>query len=562
MGPGEPKPLNKVLGEQNLWKFTISFSDDPIAGHFKYKYGIYKKGHDFKIPIFGTRIGIFSTDPSYCEERAERRVKSEVEFDVFHYPDDRNHHYSSLPQSVIFYIQLLLPSVLPLAIPEILPQVESLNFQSLTTKHREDIIRWMVEQISTKFLTDSQCLYLCVVLGHIQSNSAPNLSFPSGYKTGKTCDRLLECLSVFASSNILSKSDLKALKAVATLLVENSSRPGWLTLAAYFYSYFGVKFLLEKEYTAGLNNRYDVKEYQKTVNELFLSVKDMKNEDDKVVHQHLLLVVLKSAPMLNTALDLFKRSDVRKFFGNEDEMVSFFVKFYQDRQRGTSTHMKIGAKLEEFFQIPKMFREKVQKLLYPILLDCAKSADELKAEHVKIFLNSMIQQDVLALEQVHALLIELSKSKSVPRQDLVLKVLNNDLFQLHWYETQYEKKLLICRSWVFTRISNILSRRVSGLDKIKTVYQAIDCIMRCTLNITNAILAQDVSTYIVEKTLATEDALSVLHAFASIEQCTAIVQDCYKSHVRKILAPKVVKKSSKLLEECSTSRYVYTLIMG
>ena len=549
------------MGKDNLWKLTIPFQDDPTTGCFKYKYGIYSKGHDFKLPLFGTRIGMLSKDPSYCEERGERRVMSEVQLDVFHYPDNRNYMFQTVPQSVIFYVQWLFSSVFPSTVSEFLTQIERLNFRSLSTKHVETIVDWIVKQASANPITEVQCLYLCIVLGHTESNYFySSLFFPSGHQTVKACDRLLQCFSGSIISNLLSTSNLKSLKKIATLLVRNSSSPGWLTLAAYFYPYLGIKYLLGKEYTSGLDYRYDVAEYQKWMKALFLNVKGMENRDDQFAHQKLLLLVLKSAPVFDAALDLLERSDVRGFFANEDEMVDFFVKFYQARQRDTSTHKEIGAKLVEFFQIPKMFRGKMHKFLYPILLEYAKSDDKLKDEHEKVFLKSIISERFLAMEQVLFLLMELSKSKSVPRQNLLLKILSNELFEKDWHETQLVQKVGICKSWVISRVNyHMRAGSIDGLDKTKTVYEAINAVMRCSVNVTNVTLAQDVSIFVVGKFLGNEDALSILQAFASVEKCVTVVQDCYKSHVRKILerTPKVVKKSSTFLEECSSSRYAF-----
>jgi hypothetical protein len=548
------------MGIENLWKFTAFLHDDPITGRFKYKYGIYSKGHDFKVPIFG-RIGMFSKDPSYCEERGERSVKSEVQFDVFHYPDSRNYQYQTVPRSVIFYLQWLFPSVFPSTISEFLTHIEKLNFKSLTAKHVEIIVDWIVKQASANSVTDFQCVYLCIVLGHIESNYFySTLSFPSGHQTAKACDRFLQCLNALVNSNLLSISNLKILKKVATLLVKNSSSPGWLTLAAYFYPYLGIKFLLSKEYTTGLIYRYGVKEYQKWLKALFLNVKEMENRDDQFAHQRLLFLVLKSAPILDAALELFERTNVRGFFRNEDEMVDFFFKFYQDRHGDTGTHKETGAKLTEFFKIPEIFRSKMHKFLYQILLDYAKSDDELKDEHEKIFLNSIISINVLDMEEVLCLLMELSKSKSVHCQNLLLKILDNQLFKQGWHETQLARKVGICKSWVMTRVNNNMRAfSIDGLDKTKVVFEAINAIMRCSLNISNVTLANDVSTHVVERVLGKEDAISILQAFASIEKFVPVVQDCYKSYVRKILeqTPKVVKKSSKFLMECSTSRYAF-----
>ena len=558
--PNDIRPLYRVMGKENLWKLTLPSDFDPIKARFKYKYGIRIKGHDVKVPVFGFRIDMLSKDPSYCEERSERSVKSEVQLDVFHYPDSRNYMFQTIPQSVIFYVQWFFCSVFPSTVSEFLIQIEGLDFKSLvgSAKHVQSFVNWILTQASANFVTDVQCLYLCIVLGHMESNSFyNNLSIPSGQQTAKACDRLLQCLSAKDYSSYLPTLNLKVLKKVSTLLVEKSSRPGWLTLAAYFYPYFGIKFLLDKEYARGLNYKYDIEEYKNTLKTLFLNPKEIKNQDDRIAHQKLLHVVLKSAPVLSAALDLFKRSDVQKYFASDDETVNFFVKCYQDRRQNTTTRKEIGAKLIEFFQIPKMFRDKMHKSLYPILLDYAKSEDELKDEQVDIFLNSIIMEDVLAAEQVFALLVELSKSRLVARRNLLLEILNNKLFEQFWQEAPLAKKVTICKSWVMTRVNYMRGGSISGVDKTKAVYEAIDTIMQCSLNVNNQNLVEDVSKYVVEKILVNEDGISVLQAFASIEKCAVVVQECYKSHAKKILeqAPKVVRKSSKFLKDCSSSRY-------
>ena len=542
------------MGIQNVWRCTIPFQFDPIQTSFKYKYTIHSKGHDFKIPLFG-RIGFFSTDPSYCEERSDRRLKSEVQLDVFHYPNDRSYQFQTVPQSVIFYVQWLFSSVIPSTISEFLTQIERLDFKSLSTQHVKHMIDWIVKQATNTSVTNVQCFYLCIILGHIDENHMYYLPFPiSDRQTNAACDRLLQSFNTCATSHLFTQSNVRILRKVATLLVQKCSSPGWLTLAAYFYPHLGIKFILGKEFAGGLNHRYTVEDYQKTVNTLVQNINEIKSRDDQIAHQKMLLLAMKNAPVFVTALDLSKSPDIPKFFANEDEMVKFFVKFCQESQLNTSKYKDTGKQLIEFFQIPIIFRCKMYKSLYPILLDYAKSNDELKDAHVKIFLKSIISEDMLPLEHVLGLLMELSKSISVPRQNLLLEILNNESFEQDWQETGLARKVEICRSWVLTRVNNTRANRLSGLEKTKAVYKAIDAIMRCSLNMVNETLAQDVSTHVVEKILRTEDALSVLQAFAGIEKCTIVVQECYKSHVRKILTPKVVKKSSTFLEGYSTSR--------
>ena len=556
MDSEDARPLCRVLEIDNLWKFTCLFRSDLGTDRLKYKYVIYSKGHDFKLPLFG-RIGLFSQDPSYCEERGERSVKSEVQFDVFHFPGNRLYYDDTLPQSVVFYLQLLFSSVHPTTVSEFISQIERLNFTSLKSKHVTCSVNWIVKEALERSISDVQCLYLCIVLGRIEEKFLYGLTFPKGDRTAEACDRLLQGFSA-VDCNILSTLNFQIVKKVAVLLVENCSSPGWLTLAAHFYPVFGVKFVLGKKYSSSLKHRYDVSEYQKMVRALLLHVKETENRDDQLAHQRLLLLVLESAPVLSVALKLSERSDVCRFFANDDEMVSLFVKFCQEWQRDSSIN-DTGAKMVDFFQIPNKFRCKMHKLLYPILLEYAKSDDKLKDEHVEIFLQSIISDDVLADFQIFALLMELSKSKSVSRQNLLLEILNNKLFEQFWHEAALAKKVDICKTWVMTRVNYILGSSANGVDKTKAVYEAIDAIMRCSLNIRNQSLVQDVSKYIVEKILGNEDGISVLQAFTSIEKCVSVVQECYKSHAKKILehAPKVVRKSKKFLKDCSSSRYAY-----
>lgn len=539
------------MGASNLWKITVSFRNDPVTSRFKYKYTIHCKGHDFKLPWIG-RIDVFSKDPSYCEERGERTVQSEVQFDVFHYPDNRSHMHETIPQSVIFYVQWMFPSIYPSTIHEFLVQLEYLRFKSLGVKGSK-LIDWILKQASSFSITDAQCLYLCYVLGHIQANSFYSLSFPSGIQ--EECDRLLRSFIPCFNSDFISTLNPKILKEVAVLLVQNSSTPGWLTLAACFYPYLGIKFLLDKQYASCLKYTYHVEEYEKVVSVLFSKVKKMKSGDDKYAHKRMLDLVLNRAPDLCSALSLSERTDVCELFGSDDEMVYFFVKFCQDKLKDTSTHKETGAKLADFFLIPKIFRSKMNKSLFPILLEYAKSDQDLKEGHVKIFLDS-ISESSLSLDQVVALLMELSKSTSGPRQKLLLDILDNKRFEKNWHEIQLAQKLAICTSWIITRV--VRASHHHGFDKTKKVYAAVDAIVNCSLNITNTTLAEEVSTNVVTKILGNEDAVTVLQAFPSIEKCGPVVQSCYKSHVRKMLeqSPRVVKKSSKFLKDCSYSRYV------
>ena len=549
LGHDEVIPLELVDGHSNMWRHSAMLPGDPIKHQFKYKYDIRSKGQDITIPF----VGIRSNNPTYCVEFSERRVESQAQFDVFHFPEDKVYFSETNPEAVIFYLKLLLQAVHPSSISETLTQIESLRFITLSVKHVKECVNWIVDHASSYSVSDVQRLYLCITLGHLKYFSS-SLPFPNDDKTAEACDRLLQCLNACVDSNFLSTSSLECLKKIAVILVENSSTPGWLTLATHFYLYLGIEFVIDTNNSRGLKYRYDVKEYKKMAGALLSHIKK-RNGYDQVAHQNLLDLVLDHAPNLEAASEVFESVDFCWFFTNEDEK----VKFYQGTTRGTSTQKKsVGAKLIEFYNTLEKIRGRTNKFLFSTLLEYSKSDEELNDEHAQIFQRSIISGKYLDMNQVLAVLMELSKSKSIPRQNLLLEILNKELFEQQWRTTQLARKVEICKSWVINRmVNNSRASSLGGADKIAAVYGAIDAIMQCSLNISNKPLAQNLSTYAAEKLLRNEDAISFLQTFVSIEKCVGVVQECYISHVRKILvqAPKVVKKSSMFLKECSNSRY-------
>ena len=560
LGPDEyePVPLTRVDGESYLWKCSLCFPADPIKDSLKYRYGMYRKKHNLHVPFVG-KFGL-GKDFTYCEEAVSKRVRAQVQFDVFCLPEDRQFIWETTPKAVVFYLKWLLPLVHPSSICETLDQIKNLNFGLLRKKHVKFCVDWIVEQALNTIVTNPQRLYLCIILGHLKRFSSHALPLARVKKIAKACDHLLDCLITCVYSNFLSASDLKLLENIAVVLVENSSSPGWLTLAAYFYPYFGVEFILQNKYVRGLNYRYEDEKYHRMAGLLLINIK-IKSRDDQIIHKDLFGFLLKNAPTLDDALKIFTSPEGSKFFENDDESANFFFEFYHSKLKQDRTQNKsAGDKLVEFFQIPDSIREKMHEILFPLLVEYIKSDEEIKDEQVNIFLTSIIFDDYLDMDRVLEILSELAKSNSFPRQHLLLDILDSEPFREDWRQTSLEEKVNICKSWVITRLKNERwGNRLGGVNKIAAVYGAIDAIMKRSLNISDKALIQEVSSFVVETILRNEDAISVLKAFHSVEKCVIPVQDFYKNHLRKMLgqAPNVVKKSSNILEECSSSRYVY-----
>jgi hypothetical protein len=547
-------PLKRVDGHSNLWENSAMLPGNPIKDRFKYKYGL-RKGQSVTARLLSP-TGELGKNSLYCEESDEKQVESQTQFDVFHFPEEK-YKSETVAEAIIFYLKWLLQFVKPSTISKILTQIESLHFISLCPKHVKECVNWIVEHALSG--SDVHRFYLCIVLSHLNLFLSP-LQLPNDDKTTEACDRLLQCLKTYVFFSILSLLNIERLRKIAVILVKNSSTPGWLTLAAYFCRYLGIDFVLDKYNTNGLDYKYDGDEYKKIV--LLLLSTNTANADNLKAHQDLLCRVLRDAPTLDVALELFENPDVLWFFTNEAKKADFFAKFYQSTTRATITQQEsAGAKLVEFYKIPNKIRGRMQKDLVSILLEYAKSDEELNDEHADIFLKliiSLISGKYFDINQVHMVLIELSESKFVPRQNLLLEILDEQPFQQYWHDMYFQRKVDICESWIMTQVNNKMrANSLGGMDKIVTVYEAFDAIMQSSLNNSNTYLARKVSINVVERILKKEDVISVLQAYVGIEECVTVVQECYISHVRKILvqASKVVKRPSKFLNKNSSNRY-------
>lgn len=532
-GPGEfdKQKLERVEGESKLWKCSLSLAGDPIGEGLMYKYGLKSKKR--LIPLVNARVG-YGNDPSYCDENGERRVLSQDRLDVFTFPSkDEKDIKESISMSVVFYLKWFFQEVLSSSMCEILARIKELRFSELQKKHLKGCVNWIVEQALNKSVNNQQQLYLCIVLGHLEGFWSP-VTLSSSNNIAKACDRLLDCLNAC----VYSAPDLQLLEKIAVLLVKNSSRPGWLTLAAYFHPYLGIEFILENKSAGDLKYVYDDKEFWSTV-ELLLSNIEIESSTLK----NLLHFVLKLAPTSDCAFKFFTHPKCRKVFENDDKFDDSFIELYKSKN-AKSQNKSVGAKLCEFFKLPKGIRAKMQDFLFRILLEFSKSDEELKDEQVNIFLTSVILED-FSMDQVREILLGLSKSSR--RHDLLLNILEGRSFWEAWQKVPHVDKVNICKSWVITRVTNEgWGNRLGSVDKVAAVFGAIDAIMKLSLNVSDNDLVQKVSSFVVETILRNEYASNVLNAYPHIEKCTTSVQDFYKCFASKKIEemPNEVKKSS------------------
>ena len=559
--------MYRVESGIKLWHYRLPVSCDLQNQNIEYRYRVFIPGHDSKIPFFGRwlskddvlidEIGKrcikpLSKDDTVLDETGKRNIIPYVQYEVFHFPQDLRYYPESVPQSFIFYIKWLLKSVDMTSISQILQQVEGMFYANFTARHVREFISWVVEQVIGPSVTDTQRLYLCVILGHLRQKCDAYFDLPCSHDSKKACDRLLDSFTTRVHAPFLSSSSLTILEKIASTLVENSSSPGWLNLAATFYPYLGARYVIQKGTYCNMHYNYDIKEYQ-TLTEILLKNINITLEE-KRVHLDLLQMVLKIAPNNETVVALFDNPDTNQFFKDEPEKEDFFVKIFQEAHC-SGTASDVGAKLVELLNIPKKLREKLCRLVKSSLSAFVRSSEEQKEEHSNAFLNLLVFGQCLNKSDVVGLLVEISRSKSVPRHKLLLKILNSSLFRNDWHNTTMAQKVKICSTWVTTKVANEMCTN-SRIDKTTAVYHGIEELMCCSLNKSNTKLAEEVSQTVTQNMLENEESLSVLKAFVNIEQYSTVVQDCYKTHVKEILGRdrRLIKKSLKVLEGRSSSR--------
>ena len=555
-GGEKPISLHRVGSEIKLWHYELPLSCDFQNQHIEYRYRVFVKGHDSNFPVFGR---FFRKDASVMDEVGKRIIKSNKQYDVFHFPDDIRYFSESIPRSVMFYISWLLQAVNTSNISQILEEVEEMRFTYFSAKHVRELIAWVVEQVVEKSTTDAEALYLCIVLGHLSQKHSKHFRFPND-NTKKAFDRLLDSFRSSVLAPFCSASSLGILDNFASVLVQCSNSPCWLNLVATFYPYLGVHYLLKKKHDTDFKEaRYDMKEYRKLMDMLLKNVDITKEEEHE--HQCLLQAVLERAPNNDAVVELFDKADTDKFFEDEGKKEDFFVKFYQDNHYN-ATRRGTGEKLVELLKIPRTLRGKLYRLVNSCLLDFVRSGEKMEEEQIKAFIDLIISDQCLQEPQVNDLLIEISRSKSVDRHKLLLKILETSQFRDNWHLTSMTQKIRICSSWVTNKVTNEMSIR-NGIDKTTAVYHGLELLMCCPLNKSYNQLAEEVSRTVNENLLRNEESLSVLRAFGNISKYSTVVQDCYKAHVKEILCRdrRVIKRSVNVLDEYSNSRYVIIVIV-
>lgn len=477
-------------------------------------------------------------------EAGLRRINSPTQYDAFHFQGDSKYRYETLPHSTIFYTEWLLYYVNQQSIKDILMQIESMDFSTFSLKLVKEFVENVLKLAASPSSNDVQCLYLSVVLGHLAKNNS-TFAFPFDSKNAKlTIDRLLRGIANCAQLDLLPRSSLQILEEIAPSLVNACSNPGWLTLAAFFSPYLGLKYVVRARMTS---EKYHNKEYQGLLNLLLpVLVKEEGDDDEtKRLHRRLMLRVLQTAPNHEAVLSLYQHPDLHHYFTSLVNKEDLFIEYYQSSLHKVSSP---GEKLIELTKIPAQIRTLMLSKIKSTMLEFLKSPQEPKKEQLQAF-----QKLIMCLPPEDATDVLKSTSKSPHHHDLVLNILSKMEFDASWRRVSLSDKVDICSAWI---AGMLRAKPKEENDKGKTTaaYEAVKKLMSSLYTEDKALISK-VCNYVAERILQNVDVTSILRSFKSIENLPEIIQECYKDHVRCMLQkqPRLVRKAIEELDRSSPS---------
>ena len=535
-------PLNPVesSGAVQLWKVTHIIPSDVNKPQYNY---IISSTDTDKL------VGKFFRQESngYFKDTRKRKIGSPVRLDVLRFTTNNNHFCEIVSRAYLFYADWLLRSVNTGNIKMNLAQIINLGFSSLNLKDVKRWLEWFLKTAASP-VDNVHCLYLCVVLAHLPGKFVQHLQrlFLNDKRTKCAFDRLLQCLEACSNSNFLSPSSLKLLKKIAYILVMNSSCPGWLTFAAHFYPYFGVKYVVVNSMP---RRNYERDKYRRMFHLLLSHVTVNQHKADPALHQTLLQKIRQNAPDMDAARELSECENVNLFFASGAEKEDFFANVSRNRSAGKSA--KPVKKLDEIAKILKMGSPEISRdVVHTSMLAFATSVGGPKQNEVEAFFQLIASDQDMPIDKVQTVLEQLSKSKSVRHHNLLQELLSRKVFEGRWEKVSFVHKLSICTSWIDTQGSSETQKHGSGTI---TVYRAIDDIMSCSLNVSDTDLAEHLWKNVSKRH---EGVGSILKAFKNVENFSSVVQEGYKNHVNAILKENahLLRKPSKTLKQWSESR--------
>ena len=373
------------------------------------------------------------------------------------------------------------------------------------------------------------------------------LPLPNNEKTKQACDKLLENLANCVRKGFqIPENCLKLVKSSASVLVQGSSNPGWLTFAAYFTRFFGMNYVLSIKMEPCEYSKEDFTNLFSVMLNKMLSVKNA-HPDERVFYKPFLERILQFVSNDDDLFQMYKRQDVFRFFHSSNERENFFVQFYEANLH--SRARDLGEILKYLERFPEKFRDKMSGIIYGYLQHFIDTVAEPSPNDMEVIFHLI--SDSLSDEKVRCLLIYLSTSNSAFHHDLLKQLLNEQTFAAKWARVPPSVKLKICISWVKMRDHFSLdNNRI-----IKGTFEAVDILISCTNVSLYEGLVKQLCNNAIDYLLPNEP-IRIIEEFKEIENYPSAVQSCFQELFQITLQrdPHLLKDKQVIALLCGNTR--------
>ncbi|XP_046855114.1 E3 ubiquitin-protein ligase RNF213-like isoform X2 [Xenia sp. Carnegie-2017] len=399
----------------------------------------------------------------------------------------------------------------------------------------EECIRWVIQTIPS--VEKQQLLFLCALLGYLVNIKGVNiLKVPNNNTTKSAFDKLLYNLeNCFKKQFRLPENFLQLLANCACTIVEGCSKPGWLTLAAYFRCFLGMDYVLQFKMD---DYQYSKQEYYKLL-PLAVCHLPKVNFRQQVVYHRYLKRILQFAPDDEVLFQMSQdKQHVFRFFLNPHEREQFFLNFLWEKLN--SGKGSLSEKLAALNQLPQKMRKNLHSIIYGYVQYFIDEATDPSSEDMNAVFNLISNFNV---ESFRTILQSVSKSQSYHRANIFPQLLNDPRFESCFRQLSVDERAYFCRYWV----RNQADSSKESAEKVKATFEAFDILVSCRHISSDGKVVERLCK-VIDNELRQNDLIAILEGSKNFDHFSEYAQKCIKKLIQDTIKPYYLRNYSETLK--------------
>ncbi|XP_046854791.1 uncharacterized protein LOC124447744 isoform X2 [Xenia sp. Carnegie-2017] len=340
----------------------------------------------------------------------------------------------------------------------------------------QEYIHWILQKSASTKTNYCQSLCLCAVIGHlVDMKKGDLLTVELSDHTKSAFDKLLAHLHICQQKHTKIQEPVKSyLESGARTIVLGCSWPGWLTYAAYFKHFLGIKYILKTEFETNTHH-YSEEEFLHLLTPLVYGIEHIKrveHYEQPIYHQYLQRI-MQYIPNYKALFLMSEYENIRRFFFSYPDRQNFFFNFYQTKF--ISDPGSLETKLNGFDELPISVREKLHYFIVNYILEFLKSTDYSLKEDNDAILNFLSK---VSLDQFLDLLFFLSNSNELYQRDWFFRIICEESLQSSWEKIKSNDRYRLCKNWI-DRMVDSGKNSLNRLGRFKALLLAVNSLLSC-----------------------------------------------------------------------------------